>query len=82
MVSHLDPRSYERETKVRKILHLQNIVNQLPDAFNDANKVTRSVIKFCVDILRQQGFHFKRNSIMSIGYVPIPPYFTFKLLTL
>ena len=32
------------ELEVHKIIHLQNIANQLPDAFVDAKKVTKSYI--------------------------------------
>lgn len=41
---HLDPRSKQSETEVRKIIHLQEIANQLPDAFTDINRVTKSHI--------------------------------------
>ncbi|KAL6568032.1 hypothetical protein OROHE_003716 [Orobanche hederae] len=43
-LSHLDPRTTECENKVKRIIHLQNIANRLPDAFNDASKVTKSSI--------------------------------------
>jgi len=38
-LSHLDPRTNQCELEVQKIIHLQNITNQLPFAFIDANKV-------------------------------------------
>ncbi|WCJ38519.1 hypothetical protein M5689_019577 [Euphorbia peplus] len=41
-LSHLDPRTKECELEVQKIIHLQNIPNQLPDAFTDLGKVTKS----------------------------------------
>lgn len=41
-MSHLDPRTSQCENEVRRIVHLQEIVNRLPDTFNDATKVTKS----------------------------------------
>ena len=35
---------YKYEQEVRRILHLQNLANQLPDAFIDTKKVTKSHI--------------------------------------
>ena len=43
-LSHLDPRTKQCETEVQKIIHLQEIANQLPDAFTDTNRVTKSHI--------------------------------------
>ena len=43
-MSHLDPRTSQCENEVRRIIHLQQIANQLPDAFTDAAKVTKSYI--------------------------------------
>ncbi|KAK6148268.1 hypothetical protein DH2020_019180 [Rehmannia glutinosa] len=43
-LSHLDPRTSECESEVNRIIHLQNIDNRLPYAFNDASKVTKSHI--------------------------------------
>ena len=43
-LSHFDPRSIQCENEVRMIVHLQSIANQMPDAFNDAMKVTKSHI--------------------------------------
>ncbi|GJY57349.1 hypothetical protein Tco_0456464, partial [Tanacetum coccineum] len=41
---YLDPRTKQCETKVQKIMHLQEITNQLPDAFTDTKRVTKSYI--------------------------------------
>ena len=41
-LSHLDPRTSQCDYEIRRILHLQEIANQLPDSFNDAAKVTKS----------------------------------------
>ena len=41
-MSYFDPRTKECELNVQKIIHLQILVNQLPDAFTDSKKVTKS----------------------------------------
>ena len=41
---HLDPRSGQCEIKVQKIIHLQRIANELPDAFFDTKRITKSYI--------------------------------------
>ncbi|CAL8996920.1 unnamed protein product, partial [Prunus brigantina] len=41
-LSHLDPRTTQCENEVRRIVHLQRIANQMPDAFNDATKIEHS----------------------------------------
>ena len=43
-LSQLDLRTSECENEVQRIIHLQAIANRLPDAFNDATKVTKSHI--------------------------------------
>ena len=43
-LSHLDSRSNSCEQEVKRIVHLQSIANQLPDAFTDIKKVTKSHI--------------------------------------
>jgi hypothetical protein len=40
----LDPRTSESELEVRRIIHLQSLANELPDAFTDHKRVTRSHI--------------------------------------
>ncbi|KAJ9568304.1 hypothetical protein OSB04_004270 [Centaurea solstitialis] len=39
-----DPPTKQRELEIQKIIHLQNIANQLPDAFTDPKRVTKSYI--------------------------------------
>ncbi|KAL8095736.1 hypothetical protein AgCh_036931 [Apium graveolens] len=39
-----DPRTNQCELEVQRLIHLQGITNQFPDAFNDINKVTKSHI--------------------------------------
>ena len=43
-LSHLDPRTRMCEQEIQQIIHLQNFTNQLPDAFTDTKKVTKSHI--------------------------------------
>ena len=43
-LSHFDPRSPVCEQEVQKIIHLQNIENQMPDAFTDSKRITKSHI--------------------------------------
>ena len=43
-MSHFGPRTNQCELEVLKINHLQNLANQLPDAFIDTKKVTKSHI--------------------------------------
>lgn len=43
-LSHLDPRTKQCELEVQKIIHLQRLANQLPDAFTDLKRVTKSHI--------------------------------------
>ena len=43
-LSHLDQRTNQCELEVQMIIHMQNLTNQLPDAFGDTKKVTKSHI--------------------------------------
>ena len=43
-LSHLDQHTNQCELEVQMIIHLKNLVNQLPDAFADTKKVTKSHI--------------------------------------
>ena len=43
-MSHFDPCTNQCELKVQKIIHFQNLANQLLDAFVDTKKVTKSHI--------------------------------------
>ena len=43
-LSHLDPYSSTCEQEVQKIIHLQEIANQIPDAFTDLKRITKSHI--------------------------------------
>ena len=43
-LSHFDPRTKQCELEVQKIIHLQNLTNQLANAFTYAKKVTKSHI--------------------------------------
>ena len=41
---HFDPCTNQCELEVQRIIHLRNLANQLPDAFIDTKKVTKSHI--------------------------------------
>jgi len=41
---NFDPRTKQYEQEVQKILRLQDIANQLPNAFTDSKRVTKSHI--------------------------------------
>ena len=43
-MTHLDPCTNQCELEVQTIIHLQNLANQLLDAFIDTKKVTKSHI--------------------------------------
>ena len=43
-MTHLDPYTNQCELEVQRIIHLQNLANQLPNAFIDTKKVTKSYI--------------------------------------
>ncbi|KAL6325714.1 hypothetical protein AAG906_024532 [Vitis piasezkii] len=43
-MTHLDPRTNQCELEVQRIIHLQNLANQLPNAFIDTKKVTKLYI--------------------------------------
>ena len=41
IISHFDSHTNQSELEVQRIIHLQNLANQLPDAFTDTKKVTK-----------------------------------------
>jgi hypothetical protein len=43
-LSHFDPRTNQCELEVQRIIHLQSIANQLPDAFTNNKKIVKSHI--------------------------------------
>ncbi|KAK2434187.1 putative mitochondrial protein [Trifolium repens] len=43
-LSHFDPRTKQCKLEVQKIIHLQSLANQLPNAFTDPKSVTQSYI--------------------------------------
>jgi hypothetical protein len=43
-LSHFDPRTNECELEAQRIIHLQSIANQLPDAFTNNKKIVKSHI--------------------------------------
>ena len=42
VMSHFDLRTNQSELEVQRIIYLQNLANQLPDAFTDTKKMTKS----------------------------------------
>jgi hypothetical protein len=60
----LDPRTTESELEVQRIIHLHSLVNELPDAFTDHKRVTRSHI-FVVALERVQVIQKATNSTVS-----------------
>ena len=70
-LSHLDQRTNQCELEVQMIIHLQNLANQLPDAFVDTKKVTKSHIPAAnvtaqVDITEGQK-HMSLKHVRSVG---------------
>jgi hypothetical protein len=61
----LDPRTSESELEVRRIIHLQGLANELPDAFTDHKRVTRSHISAVNAPERVQVPQKATNSIVS-----------------
>ena len=58
IMSHFDPRTNQCELEFQMIIHLQNLVNQLPNAFIDTKKVTTSHISTAnaptrIDVLKR-----------------------------
>ena len=43
-IQSLDPRTIETKLEVQRIIHLQNLANNLPDAFTDIREVSKSHI--------------------------------------
>ena len=70
-MSHFDPHTNQCELEVQRIIHLQNLKNQLPDAFIDTKKVTESHIPAAnalawIDVHKEQltnesQIHLKRG---------------------
>ena len=43
-LSHFDPHTKQCEQEVQRIIHLQSLANNMPDAFTDLKRVTKSYI--------------------------------------
>jgi hypothetical protein len=54
----LDPRTSESKLEVRRIIHLQGLANEVPDAFTDHKRVTRSHIPA---VNAQKEFRYPRR---------------------
>jgi hypothetical protein len=61
----LDPRTSESKLEVQRIIHLQSLANELPDAFTDHKRVTRSHIPAVNAPERVQVPQKATNSIVS-----------------
>ena len=74
-MSHYDSHTNKCELEVQIIIHFQNIANQLPNAFIDTEKVTKSHILVAnaparIDIPEEQlvnesQIHLKRGTISN-----------------
>ena len=51
-LSHYDPQTKQCEQEVQKIIHLQNLASQLPDAFTDPKRITKSHIPAANALIR------------------------------
>ena len=70
VMSHFDPRINQSELKVQMIIHLQNIANQLLDAFTDTKKVTKSHVSIAntstrIDVLEGQLTNKSKKRLKS-----------------
>jgi hypothetical protein len=61
----LDPHTSESELEVQRIIHLQSLANELPDAFTDHKRVARSHIPVVNASERVQVTQKATNSIVS-----------------
>ena len=64
VLQSLDPRTSETELEVQRIIHLQNLANELLDAFTDHKRVTRSHIAYSKTIAKSDkkpSRHFIRS---------------------
>ena len=43
-LNHFDPRTKQCELEVQRIIHLQQVANQLPNAFSNPKRITKSYI--------------------------------------
>ncbi|WRX28465.1 Reverse transcriptase [Theobroma cacao] len=68
-LSSFDLRTNQCEQEVQKIINLQNIVNQLPDAFTNLQRVTKSHIPATNALIRIDVPEINENEEISINYV-------------
>ncbi|KAL0552297.1 hypothetical protein IC582_011405 [Cucumis melo] len=76
LLSHLDPRTKQCELKVQKIIHLQSVANQMPDAFTDTKKVPKSYISAAnapsrIEIPTQQVDTINESTLRQKGGRPM-----------
>ena len=67
---HLDTHTKQCETEVQKIMHLQEIANQLPNVFTDTKRVTKSYISAVILLLglKSQKDNPRIKSLMSLRH--------------
>ena len=81
-MSYLDPFTNQCELEVQRIIHLQNLANQLPDTFIDIKKVTKSHILAAntptqIDVLIEQlpkEFKIRLKSGRPVGPNDVTPW--------
>jgi len=69
-LSHFDPRTNQCEFEVQKIIHLQNITNQLQDVFNNSEKMIKSHILAANAPSRIEISKGKRGNIVANESIP------------
>lgn len=62
---HLDPRNPQCEIKVKKIVYLKDVSDQLPDEFNGTSKVTKSLICPSISIPERTIVPTNQNNVKS-----------------
>ena len=63
-MSRLDPHTAQCDKEVQRITHLQKITSQLPDAFTDTTKVTKSYI-LAANTLARINIPIGKTAIMA-----------------
>jgi hypothetical protein len=69
-LSHFDPRTNQCEFEVQKIIHLQNIANQLQDVFNSSEKMIKSHILAVNAPCRIEIPEGKKSNIVAKESIP------------
>lgn len=67
-MSHYNSRAKEYELNVQKIIYLKKLANQLPNAFTDLKKVTKSHIPAANTQIKVDVYVRQTNDIMSLWH--------------